>query len=287
MPLARAATPGQLRLWVADSQFCDLDQPELFTQEGDRFLLRFTARNSFHIDKEEMAREGKDKDGKCVLQEWGWMGAVNQLRRRYVRRITLFRPGEQDVVLVTDLLEEELFPVQDLLDTYLLRWQIENVYQQITEVFGLQKLIGSSPEATVFQASLCLVIYNVLQLVKAYVARGQTKPLQVDEVSGEMLFVSLSEQLISLHTTLKKEELLPILKRTWTAEGLRQHLADLLGGQWSDLWLKVKNKKRRPSTPKAQKSGAHSSVYKVLQEAKKGVPRLRPKNAPTSRCAQQ
>ena len=40
------------------------------------------------------------------------------------------------------------------------RWQIETVFQQITEVFELRHLIGSTPQATVFQASLCLVMYN-------------------------------------------------------------------------------------------------------------------------------
>ena len=280
LPLARAATPDTLRLWVADSQFCDLDQPELFTQEGDRFLLRFTQRNGFHPDEERPAQEGTDRLGRRVLQEWGFMGAQTDERRRYVRRITLFRPGEDAVVLVTDLLEEGLFPVQDLLDAYLTRWQIENVYQQITEVFGLRHLIGSSPRATVFQAALCLVIYDAMQLIRSYVALGQSPLVAVDDVSTEMLFVSVRRQMVGLHETLTVGELLPCLCRRRTADQVREHLAALLGSQWSPLWLKARNKKPRSHPKKERRSGAHSSVHKVLRDAKKGVPTKRSPKEP-------
>jgi len=47
------------------------------------------------------------------------------------------------------------------------------VFQEITEVFELRHLIGCSPRATVFQASLCLVIYNILQVLRGYAAASQ------------------------------------------------------------------------------------------------------------------
>ena len=87
------------------------------------------------------------------------------------------RPNDEAVLLVTDLLDGAAYPATALLATYLMRWQIENVFQQITEVFALDHLIGCTPQATVFQASLCLVIYNVLQLIRGYVATGQPRPV--------------------------------------------------------------------------------------------------------------
>ena len=79
----------------------------------------------------------------------GLMGAAKQgARRRYVRRITLWRPGEEEVALLTDLLDEALYPAVDLLAVYLTRWQVENVFQAITEVFELRHLIGCTPRAT-------------------------------------------------------------------------------------------------------------------------------------------
>jgi DDE family transposase len=169
MPLARQAVPGA-RLWIADRQFCDLDQPERFTEQGDHFLVRFNLRVSFEPDGQRPAVRGFNAKGQVVVQEWGWMGAAEDPRRRYVRRVTLERPGEEAVILVTDLLDEAAYPADDLLLAYLIRWQIENVFQEITEVFELRQLIGSTPRATVFQASLCLVIYNVLQLLRGHAA---------------------------------------------------------------------------------------------------------------------
>ena len=131
MPLARAAVPG-VRLWIADRQFCDLDQPGRFTEEGDHFLVRFNLRVSFTADADRPAVRGSNAKGQQVVQEWGWMGAQEDPRRRYVRRITLERPGEETVILVTDLLDEAVYRVDDLLLAYLIRWQIESGHPHST-----------------------------------------------------------------------------------------------------------------------------------------------------------
>lgn len=54
------------------------------------------------------------------------MGAADEPRRVYCRRITLQRPGEESVILVTSLTDAEQYPAEDLLELYLLRWDIEN-----------------------------------------------------------------------------------------------------------------------------------------------------------------
>src|SRR4051794_36879103 len=81
-------------------------------------------------------------------------------------------------------------------------WQIENVFQQVTEVFALRHLIGSAPRATVFQAALCLVIYNVLQLLRGYIAQGRPEPTPVADLSAEQIFEDLRKDLVGLHEVL-------------------------------------------------------------------------------------
>jgi hypothetical protein len=266
MPLARQAVAGR-RLWVVDSQFCDLDQTARFCEDGDHFLARFTQRNSFEVDPARPAQTGVNRSGQAYRQVWGWMGSAKDKRRRYVRQLTVQRPGEEDVVVVTDLLEESAYPAVELLGVYLTRWQIETVFQQITEVFALNHLIGCTPEATVFQASLCLVIYNLLQVLRGYAAQSQE--VNVEVLSTEKIFKDLHEQLVSLHTVLKVEELLPCLEgQPAPAEQTKQRLKELLGRAWSDNWKKAVNKKPRTHQPKAKQSGAHTSVHKLLQQAK-------------------
>jgi hypothetical protein len=301
MPLAREAVPG-VRLWIADRQFCDLDQPGRFTERGDHFLVRFSLRVSFEADGQRPELRGLNSKGQVVVQEWGWMGTQADPRRRYVRRITLERPGQETVILVTDLLDEEVYPVEDLLLAYLIRWQIENVFQQITEVFELRQLIGTTPRATVFQASLCLVIYNILQVLRGYAAltaahpaasdlkptgeataaaeakattaarpgeaKTAAKVTKVDELSSEKIFADLHEELTGLHRVLKVEELLPCLPRALTADQVRQKLTELMRRAWTPSWKKAKNKNPRQAKPNAKQSGAHTSVHKILLQAR-------------------
>ena len=268
LPLARAAVAGP-RLWVADRQFCDLDQPARFCAGDDHYLIRFSKKTGFHPDPSRPAQAGVDGQGRAFREEWGWMGAASQgVRRRYVRRIWLSRPGEEDVILVTDLLEAGVYPAVDLLDVYLSRWQIETVFQKITEVFELRHLIGCTPQATVLQASLCLAMYNVLQVFRAHAAAGRPEPTPVASVSVAKLFEAVHEDLVALHEVLRVEEITACFETVLTPEQLRERLRELLGRAWSKDWLKVVPKKPRVYKPKAKQAGAHTSVHKILQEAR-------------------
>ena len=283
MPLARAAVAGP-RLWVADAQFCDLDQPEAFClEEGDHFLVRFTLRNSFERDTKKAVTHGVNHLGQSYYQEWGWMGSASDPRRRYVRRIVIERPGQEDVILVTDLLDEQEYLAEELIKVYLERWQIGNVFQQITEVFDLRHLIGCTPEATVFQASLCLVIYNIVEVIRGLAvqanafevaahaeserAKGRGRSV-VDTLSSEHLFSDLHEELISAHKLLKPAALAALLVGGDKQE-LTARLLVLLKQAWTRRWFKAPKQKPRSHQPKATQSGAHTSVHKILQEARR------------------
>ena len=107
---AAAGTPGLPgpRLWLADRQFCDLVQTAAFIAEGgDHFLVRYHSKVHFYPDPARPAQQGQDGQGRAYEQEWGWLGGERDKRRRYVRRVTLHRDGEEDVILVTDLLDAD------------------------------------------------------------------------------------------------------------------------------------------------------------------------------------
>ena len=69
--------------------------------------------------------QGQNASGRIYVEDWGWIGKPTSRRRRTVRRIVLKRPGEEDIVLLTDLLEAERFPAAELLALYAQRWGIE------------------------------------------------------------------------------------------------------------------------------------------------------------------
>ena len=259
MPVIQERIKGRL-LWLADRGFCDLNRVEDFTKNGHHFLVRYHKKNSFHLDRNRKVLKGKDDQGRRTLQEWGWLGAETHKKRRYVRRITLFRPGEEDVILVTDLIEPEEYPAPELLAHYLERWGIERVFQQVTETFGLQSLIGGTPEATIFQFSFCLLLYNALQTIRGFVAKNQKR--DCESISIENLFRDTREELTTVSVLLRRGVI--CLNDIPPRQGnLQRQLNEILKNEWSDRWVKAKNKNRRPHVPHSGKR-SHSSVFRLL-----------------------
>jgi Transposase DDE domain len=271
IPRARAQIAG-IRLWVADRQFCDLNQPARLTEEGDHFLVRRSLKMGFHADPNRPARKSVDAQGRTMINEWGWIGSPKEKRRRYVRQIHLVRVGEEDIYVVTDLLDEAAYPPEDLLEVYLHRWEIERVFQQITEVFSLKRLVGSTPQATVFQASFCMVLYNLMQLVRAFVSIGREATAAVESaesVSVEQLFLDVQRELTALLVLFPAASLANWFTAEWSREGTMERLRTLLGVVWTPRYIKAVNKTPRPKLKKAKCSGAHTSVHKVLEEERK------------------
>lgn len=251
-------------LWLADRQFGDPTQAAAFTaRAGDHFLVRHDGKTAFCRDADRPVCRGLDSQGRAYEEDWGWFGGPRNRRRRYVRRITLSRPGAETIVLITDLLDADQYPAVDLLVLYLARWGIERVFQQISEVFYLQRLIGSTPRGTLFQLAFCLLLYNQIQVVRAYVAEGARRP--VASVSTELLFADVRRQLIALHEVLKAEEVVGLLPVRATVEALRQRLRELLHSAWTERWQKAPANKRRPPHSGTGKR-EHKSAYRLIQQ---------------------
>jgi hypothetical protein len=264
LPRARARIEGP-RLWVTDRQFCGFDQMAQFLEHDDHFLIRQTKKIGFHPDPARAGRTGTDRRGRTVIEQWGWLGAPSQRERPYVRRITLVRPGEEEIVLVTDLLDAVTYPAEDLLLVYLARWGIERVFQQVTEVFSLQQLIGSTPRATIFQGAFSMLLYNLIQVVRAQTAAGQPAPCPVESLSSEQIFTDLRRQLIALTELVPPAEVAALFPERVSREDVTGRLGRLLARAWRPYWIKAVNKKPRPKMAPAKQSGAHTSVHKILE----------------------
>jgi hypothetical protein len=227
-----ALFPGPL-LYVADRQFCDLKIPREIDSRGQAFLIRYSKKMKFYPDRETI---GHDAQGRVVRQAWGYLGRPQDSRRMFVRQITLQRPGEEDVVLVTNLLEEATIPAEQLLEVYLQRWSIERVFQQVTEVFHLEQLISSSPQGALFQFALCALMYNALQVLRGYIAHAQGR--EVQSLSSEMLFRSVCDHLTAGFMLMGRSELIRLTDEPRNAPAVKSHLTRVLVGCWSRLWIK-------------------------------------------------
>jgi hypothetical protein len=255
-------------LMVADRQFSDLIIPQEVADRGGDFVIRLNKKMHFH--PETIGPLHTDARGRQVQEAWGFIGGPDDPRRRRVRQITLLRPGEEDVILLTSLLDSAKFPAEQLLALYLDRWEIERAFQQVTEVFHLQCLISSSPQGALFQFALCSLLYNVIQIVRSYVA--EDRQISPRALSSEMLFTSIRKQMTAATTLIPPNELLELLGEPLDAERTRQRLKDLLRSQWPQLWLKSPPKRRIPKHPQKTIPGNHSSAWKILQQSKPNRP---------------
>ena len=266
-------------LSVWDRQFDDVRTlGHLSSRAGDAFVVRVKQKN--HTFAVESAVETSDSQGRTVRDEVGLLGRGKNATR--VRRVTLERGGkreaegrrkdkgkgevevdEEDVVLLTNLLDRAAFPAVDLLALYRRRWGIEQVFQQVTETFALDHLIGSAPQAVLLQFAYCLLLYNLVQLVKAYVAADGRVLASV--VSTYYLFADIRKELVAWAYHGGDEAAWPRVARD--AGQMRERLGELLHDSWDPIaYTKASDKKPRPQrAPPKRLHGGHSSVQRVLE----------------------
>lgn len=251
-------------LHVLDRQFSDLNVPALMAECGEQFVIRHHSKLSFTRDESFKTRRGKDARGRSYVEEWGWIGRESDKRRRHVRRISLRRPGEEDVIVLTSLSDADRYPASDILEVYLRRWGIERVFQQITEVFNLQHLIASTPQGTIFQCSLCLLLYNAVQVLRAHTAHGQS--LDREEISTEKLFYDLRRELTAWHVMFGSAWTIEHFERALNLETLKARLTKLTQIAWTPRWIKAKKttvtaERAKPITP-----GGHTSMQRLIDK---------------------
>jgi hypothetical protein len=263
--LAQMATAAAGKQWlvVLDRLYCNLSFPRRVLDAGGHFLIRYCSNTSFVADPARAAQESLDAQGRRIAQEWGRLGKADGPRALYVRRITLYLADGKVISVITDLLDEAAYPAEDLLATYHKRWGIERVFHQITDVFSLKHLIGSSPKAVLFQFSFCLLLYNTLQVLRTYLALHQK--CEAEKISNEKLFYDVKRQMIAVDEVMEEERLLDLLGEVPTVAELRKHLRENLRHVWSRRWWKAPSSRGGGHKKvKTRVLGNHTSTYRVL-----------------------
>ena len=159
------------------------------------------------------------------------------------------------------------------------------MFGKIVEVFHLEHLIGSTPEATIFQASFCLVLSNLLQVMSGYMAAGQAG-FRSDEVSMEKLFDDVAKELTALVVLFPPATVADWFAGEWSPEEVARRLhAPLLGGARKGRWRKAIEREAEAEGEEGQVLGGSyvgpEAVGRGSQEAGQEVQILRLR---TSRC---
>jgi DDE family transposase len=269
--LAALAERAPGALIVADRQFGDLTQPRRIRAAGGHFLLRRNGKTHFHPDPRRPATLHTDARGRTVRDQVGTLGSGPDAM--VVRQLTLERPGQAPVYLVTDLLDPHAYPALDLLEVYALRWDIEDLFQQVTTVFGLQRFIGSSPEAALFQGVFCLLLANLLYVVQGYLAAAGRQRCRA--VSTRRLMWDVQKHLGSCFHFIPVSELITLVPTFPEPEALRTWLGHRLSPLWEKRYLKAIETKPRPPRRRLKESGAHRSAQRLIDAYKASKRRTR------------
>lgn len=253
-------------LLVLDSQFCDLTAPKRIRGAGYHFLVRYHPKVQFHRASSYEVRDGTDSRGRKYCEEIGRLGSPKNKpkNRLLVRRITVVRPGKKDLVLITSLLDMDAFPADDLLEAYAARWTIETMFQHVTEVFCLQRLIGGTAQASVFQASFCLLLFNIIHLLRLHLSIEHER--DVDEISMKNVFDDVHDELTAMRVLLSTREVILEFPEKSTARQTRRVLQSLLKSVWDDRWLKAPKNERHPPPPRRKIRGGHTSIFRLIQK---------------------
>ena len=97
------------------------------------------------------------------VEDWGWLGSPKRPKKRlYVRRIILYRPGEEDLILVTSLCDAGAVPAVDLLEVYLNRWGIECFFRTYKRLVKDVRLVSRTVPMVVREAEISLLACQLL-----------------------------------------------------------------------------------------------------------------------------
>jgi hypothetical protein len=140
---------------------------------------------------------------------------------------------------------------------------MERLFQKVTEVFDLKRLIGGTPQACVFQFAFCLLLYNVIHVLTGHLAQAQN--VEAEAISKEKLFDDVHRELIAWNVLIEPKQTIEYFEHRPEAAELQQRIRILLASAWSETWWKASPQKRNAPEPHA-KARTHGSVYRILQK---------------------
>ena len=127
----------------------------------------------------------------------------------------------------------------------------------------LRRLIGSAPQASIFQCAFCLLLYNVIQLVRAHVASCTGR--RAEAISTENRFEDVHRELIALHGLGDPATIASAFEPPCSHEQAKPRLRERLGDLWHERWLKAPTTRRRRKPDPIPIPGGHTSVFRILE----------------------
>jgi hypothetical protein len=150
-------------VWIADRNFCTGDFLNGIQQQQAYFVMREHQQIGW-TEQTSLRPVGQNDSGQLLEQQVQLRSGL-VVRRVVVQLNQPTRHGDEQVAVLTNLpIEIDALAIADL---YLNRWQIETMFQTITDTFHCELKTLGYPRAALFVFCLALVAFNILSTVRA------------------------------------------------------------------------------------------------------------------------
>jgi hypothetical protein len=274
-PVLETVRAGEL--WIEDRNFCTVGWLRGVVVERKAHVLVREHQGLPWTAVDELRYVGRVETGEVWEQkvtltpETGPVtaedGTVLQLRRIVIKLDQPTRDGETELAVLTDLPAEQADALT-LVRLYLKRWQIETVFQVLTETLKCEHPQRGYPKAALFAFCVTLVAYNLLSVIKAALRVVHGAEKVQNEVSLHHVTTEIRETYRGMMIAIAPPEWVPF--RSMSATELAALLRELAARVDLAKYKKAPTKPKKPKT--ARQSGAnrpHVSTAKLLAERRK------------------
>ena len=162
------AAVQEKQVWIADRNFCTRQFLFGIAQSHSFFIIR--EHKSLPQEKRAALKEmGTTKTGRVFEQQIrirNDCGVTLKLRRVVIKLNQPTRQGDTEVALLTHL-PSSVAEAETITRLYLQRWNIEGMFQVITDTFDCELNTLGYPKAALFVFCVAIVAFNILSTVKA------------------------------------------------------------------------------------------------------------------------
>ncbi|MGK7937571.1 MAG: transposase [Xenococcaceae cyanobacterium] len=255
-------------VWIADRNFCTRQFLFGIVQRSSDFIIR--QHKSLPVQEiSSLEKTGETKTGEVFEQQvqiTDSHGSNLQLRRVVIQLNQPTRHGDKEVAILTHL-PPSVADAQRIAKLYLKRWNIEGMFQVITDTFNCELNTLGYPQAALFVFCVAVVAFNILSTVKAALQSvhgvGKVEAGLSDYYLVEEVRATYRGMAIALPTPLW----LPITQMTLTefAHTLRQWASSV---HLKRFCSSPRQKKKLKPKPTYDPKHPHRSTARLLQQHK-------------------
>ena len=141
------------------------------------------------------------------LSKQEWDALPEKLTLRYIKLGYENRAGNKEMlVVVTDLLDPDAYPAEEVADLYAERWKIEVKFRDFKTTMKMEHFAVKSPEMAHLTLQMMVITYNLIRCIMQRAALEEGKPVH------EMSFQGIRYTISTSHESFRAVSKKPVLK---------------------------------------------------------------------------